>query len=167
MEPSDLIERVWPDAYRIAYSILDNHADAEDAAQDACARMHVSLHQLRNEAAFPQWFYRIVVNAARERARRRPGHVPLVESAVPSARAVEPDRLDMLDAIAALPTSQRMAVIFRYHYGFSDAEVAKILSTTHAAIRVRLFMARRSLRRSLLDDSGIVEKNGEIIHERS
>src|SRR5579872_63582 len=66
---SDLVRSVWPDAYRIAWSILQDHADAEDAAQDACARMVTALVSLRDASRFGVWFYRIVVNQARQKQR--------------------------------------------------------------------------------------------------
>ncbi len=167
MEPTnELIERVWPDAYRIAYSIVGNHEEAEDAAQDACAKVHSGLHALRDEAAFPVWFYRIVVNAARENARRRKAYARADAAVVSLVPAIAKNRVDMCAALERLPLSQRMAVIFRYYYGFSDAEVARILGATHAAIRVRLYMARRALRRSLADTSVTTELEKEICHER-
>ncbi len=66
---SDLLERVWPDAYRIAWSVLGERTAAEDAAQEACARLWASIGTLRRPDAFVGWFYRIVVNEAKRRRR--------------------------------------------------------------------------------------------------
>jgi RNA polymerase sigma-70 factor (ECF subfamily) len=159
---NDLVETYWPDAYRIAYSVLRNHADAEDAAQEACAQMHVALPNLRDERAFKGWFYRIAIRKAYEllRSRRRRGAEDSLDIAAPAS--IADDTLDLGRALERLPQTQRLAVIFHYYYGFPDNDVAAILGTTHAAVRVRLFMARRALRR-LLETDSIFE--GNVCHE--
>lgn len=159
---NDPVETYWPDAYRIAYSVLHNHADAEDAAQEACAQMHGALPNLRDERAFKGWFYRIAIRKAYEvlRSRRRRGTEDSVDVAAPAGLADE--TLDLARALDRLPQTQRLAVIFRYYYGFPDSDVAAILGTTHAAVRVRLFMARRALRR-LLESDSVFE--GNVCHE--
>src|SRR5580704_11829993 len=65
-----LLERLWPDAYRIAWSIAGERTAAEDAAQEACARVLRGLPGLREAASFRPWFYRIVVNEAKTKVRR-------------------------------------------------------------------------------------------------
>lgn len=64
-----LVRAVWPDAYRLARSMLGDSAAAEDAAQDACARALSAVHTLRRPESFATWFCRIVVNEARQRLR--------------------------------------------------------------------------------------------------
>jgi len=157
---AELVETCWPDAYRIAYSVLRNESDAEDAAQEACAQLHVALPDLRDDRAFKRWFYRIAVRKAYEIARTRRRH----DGATVTDAAVNPteESLDLSRALERLPLSQRLPVIFHYYYGFPDNEIATILGTTHAAVRVRLFAARRTLRRFLESDS-IAE--GSICHD--
>lgn len=152
----------WPEAYRIAYSVLRNEADAEDAAQEACAQLHVALPDLREDRAFKRWFYTIAVRKAYEvaRTRVRHDHREAIDVAAPGNTAEE--KLDLGRALDALPATQRLPVIFHYYYGFPDNEIAAILGTTHAAVRVRLFAARRSLRR-LLESEPMVEVS--ICHE--
>ncbi|MBC5829049.1 MAG: sigma-70 family RNA polymerase sigma factor [Candidatus Eremiobacteraeota bacterium] len=59
-----LIIAVWPEAYRIAFSILRDGGLAEDAAQEACATMARQLHTLKNTGVFNAWSYKIIVNHA-------------------------------------------------------------------------------------------------------
>jgi DNA-directed RNA polymerase specialized sigma24 family protein len=47
-----LIERVWPQAYRLAWGILRDRGLAEDAAQEACAAIAASLSGLHDAGAF-------------------------------------------------------------------------------------------------------------------
>jgi RNA polymerase sigma-70 factor (ECF subfamily) len=154
---SELVETGWPEAYRIAFLILRNHADAEDAAQEACAQLQVALPDLRDERAFKCWFYRIAVRKAYDISRRRRRHDFESLEDIAAESHVE-QSLDLARALDGLSRNQRIAVILKYYYGFLDNEIAAILGTTHAAIRVRLFAARRSLRR-LLESDSIVERS--------
>jgi RNA polymerase sigma-70 factor (ECF subfamily) len=164
MEPSqELLERLWPDAYRIAYSVLRDHAAAEDAAQESCAVLHRSLHTLRDEGALAAWFYRIVVNESRTIARRRMREIPIADAAVPAVSAPNVEYLDLRSAIEALPTTQRLPIIFHYHYGLRDHEIAGILGISHVAVRFRLFAARRSLKRVLQSRS--IDTERDACHE--
>src|SRR3954470_560785 len=58
-------------AYRLAGLILGNAADAEDAVGDAIERAWSHADELREPDRFQAWFDRIVVNACRDRIRRR------------------------------------------------------------------------------------------------
>jgi hypothetical protein len=53
-----LVRSIWPDVFRIAWSVLRNHVAAEDAAQDACAQIAAKIATLRAPEAFTVWLYR-------------------------------------------------------------------------------------------------------------
>ncbi len=72
-----LLVAAWPHAYRIALSILRHPMAAEDAAQEACARVVLAITQLRSRQAFGVWFYRVVVREALAIERRTRFHEPL------------------------------------------------------------------------------------------
>ena len=58
-------------AYAIAYDLLGNRAEAEEAVQDALARACENLHELRDLVAAPAWFLRIVTTGCLRVLRRR------------------------------------------------------------------------------------------------
>ena len=70
-----LIQRHWERAYRIAYRVLRNGADAEDCAQDAFARIANASTRYEATGSCQGYLYRVVVNGARDtlkkQARRR------------------------------------------------------------------------------------------------
>ncbi len=143
-----LLEEAWPQAYRIAWTILRNAGDAEDAAQDACARALRAGDSLRDARAFRPWFYRIVVNEARMHLRSRPIVPILDEITVPFD---EPDdRIDLRRAIDRLDEHARLAIVLFYYVRLSTPEIAKVVGATPLAVRLRLLSARRRLR-SLLE----------------
>src|SRR6185437_1308041 len=81
-----LIEAVWPEAYRLAASILRDRSLAEDVAQEACATMARSLPALKDARTFSSWFYRIVTNRAVSVGRARRPTVPIDTAAECGAR---------------------------------------------------------------------------------
>jgi RNA polymerase sigma-70 factor (ECF subfamily) len=153
---AELIGCVWPDAYRIAWSILQNRSAAEDAAQEACARAWASLHSLRQPDRFAVWFYRIVVNESRRIQQRAsassfdPAQGDKFDDATVDGIGLE-DRIAVRAAIAALKPHLRLLVVLRYYYLLRSAEIARILGASPVTIRWQLMIAHRRLR-SALDD---------------
>jgi RNA polymerase sigma-70 factor, ECF subfamily len=158
----------WPAAYRIARSVLSSDAAAEDAAQEACAHAVAALGTLRDPASFAPWFYRIVVNEARQGHRRMVRELPLEASlgnripSRPDEFSSRDDRIDVRRAIDALEPALRATIVLRYYFGMSSAEIGRILSTSPVTARWRLMVAHRKLR-VLLDpaprpDFAIVEE---------
>ena len=71
-----------PPLYRVAYRILGNAADAEDALQDALLAAYTHLDQFRGQAQISTWLTTILLNCVRVQLRRRPRniHVSIDES---------------------------------------------------------------------------------------
>lgn len=66
-----LLQTLWPHAYRIARSITQDDALAEDSAQEACAIIYREIASLRSTDAFRTWAYRIVARGdSRGKTRR-------------------------------------------------------------------------------------------------
>jgi len=145
-----LIAEVWPQAYRLAFSILHDRGLAEDAAQEACASIARALPALRVPATFPSWSYRIVVNRALSTARKRPSCQPL--EAADSGAAVDPSGdLDMRAALAKLTVRQRAIVLLHYYAGFRSSEIAEAVGVPPTTVRFHLMTARRALQRALTE----------------
>ena len=154
---AELLRLVWPNAYRIAWSILQERGAAEDAAQDACARVLTALSGLRRSERFAPWFYWIVVNESRARLRSVAREVSLEsglsrENAAPADdEATRAGRIDLRRALAALDPDLRLAVVLRYYFGLSSTEIARIVRASPVTVRWRLMIARRRLR-TLLEE---------------
>jgi RNA polymerase sigma factor (sigma-70 family) len=144
-----LIAAVWPEAYRIALSILRDSGLAEDAAQEACAAMARSLPTLKRNDAFYAWSYKTIVNHALTAARRRPATRPLDAIAEPAVHLDPSDALDLHHALAALSFVQRATIILHYYAGLSSAEIAAAPALPPSTVRFHLMLARRALRKAL------------------
>ena len=66
----ELFQRHKAEAYGLAYHLLRNHADADDAVQNGFLKAHARLRTFRGAAAFKTWLLRIVSNAAADLARK-------------------------------------------------------------------------------------------------
>lgn len=144
-----LINRVWPEAYRIAFSILQDRGLAEDAAQDACASIARSLPKLKSTSVFRSWSYKIIVNRAITTARQRPKTLTLDTLGDRGVHFDHSDALDLCNALATLPLEQRAAIILHYYGGLNSGEVAVATGLPSSTIRFHLMLARRALRKAL------------------
>lgn len=146
-----LIRAIWPEAYRLALSILRDRGLAEDAAQESCAAIARSLPSLKDSGAFAAWSYRVIVSHALTAARSRPGTQSL--EALPEAGifADPNDALDLAGALASLSPLQRVVILLHYYAGFTSAEIAATVSLRPSTVRFHLMSARRALRAALLD----------------
>jgi len=142
--------------YRVAYSLLRNHHDAEDATQETFLRVLRYRRKLAGIRDSRTWLARIAWRVALERRRRAP-EVLLEEasmaSRIPSAAASADQALlgQEMSAvfeglIAALPAKLRDPLILSALEEMSITDIAEVLGINAAAARSRLFRARQILR---------------------
>jgi RNA polymerase sigma factor (sigma-70 family) len=153
-----VVERFEKMAYAVAYATVGDAHLAEDAAQEAFIEAYLSLPKLREPAAFPGWFRRIVfkrgdrlirgkslatlpIEAAGEVAAREPGPALIAE-----AREL---RRQLQAAIDELPEPDRMLVMLFYLAGYAQQEIATIVELPVATVKKRLYHARQRLRAHL------------------
>lgn len=156
---SELVQRFQSMAYGYAYSILGDFPLAEDAAQMAFVEAYRKLDDLREPAAFPGWFRRIVFKYCDRIARsERFPTVPLDavgeladEGAGPHeiVEARERDRL-VQRAVRGLPEGQRVATALYYIGGYSQREVAAFLGVPLSTVKNRLYAARKRLKERMM-----------------
>lgn len=146
--------------YRIAFSVLRNHHDAEDAAQEVFVRVLRHRRKLAKVEDLRAWLAKIAWRVAVQR-RKRVSDVALDDLgddvAAIRSRAEAAD--DMLLAneraivvaklIATLPAELRDAITLSTVSEMKVADIAKLLGTNEAAIRSRTFRARQILRDKL------------------
>jgi RNA polymerase sigma factor (sigma-70 family) len=161
-----LITDVWPEAYRIAFSILRDAGLAEDAAQEACAAMARSLPALKNTFGFPAWIYKIIVNNAIAVARRRPRTQTLDTVSDRGIHFDQSDAMDIHNALATLPFMQRGAIVLHYYAGLNSREIAAAIGLPPSTVRFHLMLARRALREALSKaDAHTLQPSEEVLSD--
>jgi len=151
-----LTRRHLDSAYRLAWAILGDSGDADDATQEAFASAWRNRRSLRDPARFDAWFGRILVNECRQRLRRRARErirplVEIAEPAVPDASGHISARDAVSRAIARLDADHRIVVILRYWADLTVDEIAARLDVPAGTVKSRLHYALRSMRPKLED----------------
>jgi RNA polymerase sigma-70 factor (ECF subfamily) len=144
-------------AFRAAYAVLRNHADAEDITQDAMLRAYHASAQLRQQASFQSWVARIAWRLALNKLRSQKNKVPrelLMVPAVQTSGAIDSlimrDRHDRLrKAIDTLPPRFRVVTVLAGIKEYSIKDIAASLSMSEGTVKSRLCRARRMLRKLL------------------
>jgi RNA polymerase sigma factor (sigma-70 family) len=147
-----LVGRVYDRVYAYAIRLTGNRADAEDLAQDLCAALPAKLQSFRGEARLTTWLYRITVNAARDRFRRRATYTKATEGwgdweqARQAEIAEQAERRDWLTrAMGALSVDLRETLALVLD-GISQAETAEILGIPEGTVAWRVSDAKKRLR---------------------
>ena len=148
----------------LAYSILRNREDAEDAVQNAFLSAYLHLRAFEGRSAFTTWFTRIVFNAALMiRRKRKPlwtdsqressttDDTPWTER-IPAAQPdpemmyAEKETLQLIDVLLGrMSPLLRQAFTMTYHQEMSNEEASALLGVTTGTFKSRLFRARRHL----------------------
>jgi RNA polymerase sigma-70 factor (ECF subfamily) len=134
----------------VLYRLLDDRRDVEEATQDVFVQAWRNLHRFRGHAQLFTWLYRIAVNEALMRRRRKRHDVQELDDRLAAAPDPEPGLRDLLvRELAALPFDHRAAVVLRDVEGLSNAEVAAALGITVAAAKSRIHRGRLQIRDAL------------------
>ena len=157
-----LVDQYAGALYRVAFSVLRNPTDAEDAVQEAFLRVlrhRDTLGEIRDHRV---WLIRIVWNIVLDRKRRtktRPETDDLSEltrvlpatglSAEQRAAAAQ-YHAHVLKCVDKLPAREREVMILSAFEELSSVEIAAVLGVTESSVRSRLFRAR-NLMAELLD----------------
>lgn len=138
---------------RLARALLlltGQRAEAEDLAQEAMARMYERWDRVRAMESPEGYAYRTAFNLNGKRLRRlRIGRSAPEPAAASDPGTVAADRADVHRALAALPHSQREAVVLVEWLGLDAEEAGHVLGIEATSVRVRLHRARAALRERL------------------
>ncbi|MFO0825495.1 MAG: RNA polymerase sigma factor [Gemmataceae bacterium] len=161
-----LFNRYRSIAYRVAYRLLGQEADALDAVQDAFVKLLTKLDRFRGHSSFKTWLLRIVSNSALDvgRQRKRDARIPQAPRD-DSPERFGPDDLPPADfelsradlrgkidaALGRLPETQRQTFVLHVEGGLSYREVAESLGISIGTVMSRLFYARQKLKTLLAD----------------
>lgn len=155
-----VVERFQAMAHAVAYTVIGDAHLAQDAAQEAFIEAFVHLGGLREPAAFPGWFRRVVLKCA-DRLVRGKAHAQLPLDAAGALASAQPGPAELAETrelqrhiqagIAALPEPDRQVLLLFYMADYPQQEIAALLEVPLSTVKKRLFTARRRLREQLGD----------------
>jgi RNA polymerase sigma-70 factor, ECF subfamily len=164
----DLVRPYERAVYLTAYSILRNHADAEEVAQETMIKAFTRLQQLNDFAKFKPWLVQIAINEARVKRRNAHGHLfeSLEEEDQGEMNPMPRDYADWREnpeetlgrvevrkavekALAGLSEKYRDVFVLRDVELLSVSECAQSLAVSEEVVKVRLHRARLMMRERL------------------
>lgn len=154
MEPSnaksvtDAVEKYADLLFRIAYQILENNADAEDAVQNAFLRL-LCASPFDEEAHRKAWLIRVTVNLCKD-LRKSAWYRKRTELSE-SSSAPSQEQQDVLDEIWKLPARYRTVIYLYYYEEYTVSEISEILRRNKNTVASRLARARKMLKQILMD----------------
>jgi RNA polymerase sigma-70 factor (ECF subfamily) len=151
-----LVEAYQTAVYNLAYRMLGNAVEAEDAAQETFLRAYTRLDTYDSDRKFSSWLLAIASHYCIDRLRQRrlgwlsldelpPWRWPAGSSRPEEAVIRSEERDEVRQLLDQLPPHYRATVIFRYWYDLSYQEIAEAMETTESAVKSTLHRARRML----------------------
>ena len=156
-----LVEIYQTPVYNLCYRMLGEPEAAEDAAQETFLRAYQHLQRYDETRSFATWLLSIAAHYCIDRLRRRKFamfsideeddegnsyELPDPASPDPEKESVKRETKDrMRNLLQQLNETDRAAIIMRYWYDYSEAEIAESLQLTVSAVKSRLHRARKDL----------------------
>ena len=143
-------------AVMLAYNILLNQQDAEEAAQDAFVRVYTSLHTFKAASRFSTWLYRVVLNTAlnKKKIKKRvsaqlssvpPGELPNDFNNALTTQVTAEQRKHIKQAMNALNERERLCITLYYLNELSVEEIHELTAISRSNIKVLLHRGRKKL----------------------
>jgi RNA polymerase sigma-70 factor, ECF subfamily len=145
-------------AYHVAFAVLRDRQEAEDAVQEAALSAWRKIGQLREPGAARPWFFKIVLNRARMHQRGRwHSVIKLPDLHLPGPWNEEStlDGFDLRIAVRNLGEQDRLLLFLHYGLDLPLEEVASILGLSAAGTKTRLYRILKRLRPALTTSRGL------------
>ena len=158
MKQEEFIREAWDmrnSMLRLAYSIIREPHEAEDAVQESIVAAWKKLDTLKNEKAFKTWMMRIVINTCRSMQRKSRRYV-LKDNIELPLQQEDSERDELWESVCELEEKLRVPIVLHYYEGFAIDEIAQIERRPVGTIATRMSRARKILRDELNKKEGQV-----------
>ena len=159
----ELVTRYQTAVYNMAYRMLGDPTEAEDAAQEVFVRAWNQLHTFQQDRRFSTWLLSIASHYSIDLLRRRKPQAPLDDVALfvqsddpePEELAIKAEQSDMVrQLLNTLPDKYRSVTVLRYYNDLSYDEIAKATGLTESAVKTQLHRARKMLAEEIAEAAG-------------
>lgn len=135
--------------YAVAYRLLGNRSDAEDAVQRALLKAYEARESYSTRWAVSTWLYRVLTNVCIDELRRRRRTPP---EPLPRGRAgTAIERVDLTRALDTVPREARVLLALHYVNGLGYRELATIRGISVNTVKSQLARGKAILKRALED----------------
>lgn len=131
--------------YRLAYTIAENDADAQDAVGDAIVKAFANIQRLRSKTSAKSWLMQILVNSARDIVHNR-NKWKITEKSLEDTGISAPFESDeLLPIVMEMKEEFREVIILYYYEQFSVNDISKMLKIPSGTVKSRLARGREKL----------------------
>lgn len=161
---STLILQYSNDAYRIAYSYLQNEADSKDALAAGIEKAFYHLKELNKETHFRGWFIKIVVNEALMLMRKsmKNNYLPIEDFEqglqAPITLNVE-ENMDLSHALSLLSPADRGLIMGKYYLEYTFKELSELYRLPESTVKSRIYRLLEQMKINLQESEGNYEQN--------
>ncbi|KIL37998.1 RNA polymerase subunit sigma-24 [Gordoniibacillus kamchatkensis] len=163
----ELVQLYKDKIYHLAYRMLGNRQEAEDAVQETFLRVYMNLERYDEQQKFSTWIFRIGTNLCIDRLRKKKPNYSLDAelpegeggdwySMLPSEDATPEDRVIVSEtqrqihrAIETMPDKYKSVVILKYLQDMSLQEIGEVLDMPVTTVKTRVHRGREFLRQQL------------------
>ncbi len=158
---AQIVQRYQTPVYNLAYRMLGDTAEAEDAAQETFLRAYAQLKRYRTDQKFATWLLSIDAHYCIDRLRRRKFQWLSLDdenaqetfpapALGPEESALVHEREDQVQRLMQkLPPAARAVVVLKYWNDLGVEEIAQMTGDSVSAVKVKLFRARQAMAREL------------------
>lgn len=162
----ELVVRYKERAMQLARMTTGNDEDAKDVSQDAFVKIHANLERFEMRSKFSTWFYRLLINTARDFVRRRKWtrflrwksreamedffeSVPSPSASSGQEALREELRRHITEAIKTLPFQQQWMFTLRHLKGFSIQQIADVAEVSEGTVKATLHFAAEKFKKGM------------------
>ena len=154
----ELYETVYKDLYHLAYYYLGNAHEAEDVVSETVLRAYEKFDSLKDESAFRNWIFKILVNQCNTRLRKMITKKTYELKEEISYQPEMEDAVVVKELLELLTKEERQIVVLTIFGGYKGEEIAKLLHKRHSTIRSKYRRALKKLEEKVLAEEVQYEK---------
>ena len=152
-ELAEIVLQNQADMYRMAYSILGNDADSQDAVSESIVRAFENWHKLKKKDRVRSWLTGILINVSRERLAREK-RILLTEEPEKYVESEVFKEDELWPVIMELPHEIRIILTAYYYQNFTVREISRMLGIPEGTVKTRLSKGRKILTDIILNERG-------------
>lgn len=164
-------DAIWPDLqsgiYAYIYSAIKSRERAEDLLHDVYVKAHIAISSLRDNSKIMRWLLKItknrLINYWRDNSRTVIMDSETIDNIISKYEALPPD--DTADSITtkvvveyffrSLPNDFQQILYLHLFLGVKISEIAKVSGKDYAALRKRVYRAKKVLARAFADEDNV------------
>lgn len=160
---AQIYEKYRPSVFRTACLISGNAQDGEDIAQETFVKVFTHCAELKSDAMFRYWLFKILNRTAWTFLNRKKTEIPdenILDKADANCNPLTEDTFlkkeqqnEIFQAVTQLDYKLRLVVILYYYNELTTKQIAKIADCCEGTVKSRLFTARRRLKQLLPEET--------------